>query len=622
MKTVLESSLDNAATVTTPSVGLGGEISGLAFARGDSTLATDKGVSSQNKLRFCRFPAEFLKEKAGVLTCRVRLTNLSVNVDSTPKTIISLEDSNKKLFSIYVSSTQKQSWIFDLLQPSGVTNRVVVDTVFDTKWHTLKLEWTSAKTLVVTFDVTKLVTLQGFDPALQLTDAKLYLGSSGFRSAVLADAVFDDLKVEIDDAVVVPVPTPEPEPPVVVEPPVTPPPTPEPTPEPVTGQFIGKLVKLSETPATVSKTTLPVPAVGAIVTDTTFDSRFKMQRLSDVGGPTYSQLQSFSQDEKWMLQVVGGVGYRVIDANTGAVNALVSANADWKSAVAPRWFKNKVYFFHSEPNPCKVYEIDPVTGVSRRVWSSPANLPHYIGSRVEEQISENGLMAVWSHNAQTNHTLSVVDLNTGTTKLSLAVASLPLGNDMNPLNWVAVSPLGKYLCLAWSRDGGGRSSGMELFDINTGAFVRQIYQGHQHGDMCVLSDGREAYFSVALYTSDPALHMFDGSGVKVLRTMPWGCFGHASCRGPNGWALVSGYALGNGPYLGRDELFLMKLDGPDAGDVLRLCHHRSNTSWGDVNQNYFSQPKATLSPSGRFMVWNDNFGAAQMPFTMKAQIKF
>jgi hypothetical protein len=260
-----------------------------------------------------------------------------------------------------------------------------------------------------------------------------------------------------------------------------------------------------------------------------------------------------------------------------------------------------------------MHSID-MNGTVTTVWTGSSTRPYYKAAQVEEQIAEDGSTVAWVHNGSA---ASIVAFNvlTGQTLASVDLRALP--NVIDPQwgliepNWAAVSPLGKFIVLAWARDGGTRSAGTELFDINTGAFVRNVFQGHAHGDMCVLPDGREAYVTVNVDTSDPTIHYFDGTPKKVIRTMDWGSFGHASCRGPKDWVLISGFNL-NGNYVGKDEIYLMKLTGANAGEIVRLCHHRSV---GD----YWTQPKATLSPSGRYIAWNDNFGSGQA-YCMIAQI--
>lgn len=404
----------------------------------------------------------------------------------------------------------------------------------------------------------------------------------------------------------------------------TPTPTPSPTPAPApTGTFAptkGLTVLPTATANFVAKTVLTAPAVGSSVVDPAFGSGLSMKRLTQKAGPTYSQLDAFSPDEKYLILLEGGVGYTVVDASTGLPVVAINSNATFKAGTAPRWYKDRIYFFAGDNNPVKIKSID-LNGVVRTVWTGPANMPFYKAAQVEEAISEDGRTVAWIHNG-TDAKAVAVDLNSGATLGTLDLHSLPGSVSPNwgqlEPNWIAMSPTGKYLVLAWAADGSGRSQGMELFDISTPTptFVRNVYTGHQHGDMCILPDGREAYFSVAPNTSDPTLFYFDGSGSKLVRTMPWGSFGHASCRGPRGWALISGYAL-SGSYAGKDELYLIKLTGTDAGTLVRLCHHRSSGS-GDIG--YFAQPKPSISRSGKSFVWNDNFGSGTMPFCMKADL--
>ena len=44
------------------------------------------------------------------------------------------------------------------------------------------------------------------------------------------------------------------------------------------------------------------------------------------------------------------------------------------------------------------------------------------------------------------------------------------------------------------RDGTERCSGLETFDIVSGAFIGRITDGHQHGDLGVMPDGVTQFF--------------------------------------------------------------------------------------------------------------------------------
>lgn len=455
-------------------------------------------------------------------------------------------------------------------------------------------------------------------PKYKITSGSIEIDAGRFKASLEG----------VVEAAPVPAPSPTPSPTPAPTPAPSPAPAPAPTPGTIWEPAAGVRVPLATAPAPVAKKTIAAPALGATVVDSAFYvPGLTMKRLTAVGGPTYSQLQAWSPDEKWMLIVEGGAGYRVIDAVTGLPNTAVNSNADWKRAVSgARWWKDKLYFYVETNNlggGARIMSID-MTGKTAIVWTAAPTLPRYF--RVDaalEQISANGMTAAWMHNGNgADLQFVVVNLATGQHGAIVRYASLPNAtwNDNGVLkpvvpNWVAASPLGKYLVLFWDGDGNDRSRGMELFDINTGVFVRNVYTGHAHGDMGVSSDGREFYFSVEPSTSDPHVYYFDGTKVKI-RGMDWGTFGHASCRGPVGWAAIAGFALGSNQYAGRDELYLMRLEGTKRGEIVRLAHHRSVErpdvldGGGNVidEPGYWDQPKVTFSPTGK-IAWNDNWGS-------------
>jgi hypothetical protein len=184
------------------------------------------------------------------------------------------------------------------------------------------------------------------------------------------------------------------------------------------------------------------------------------------------------------------------------------------------------------------------------------------------------------------------------------------------LNWCAASPDGSGILIGWNPSGPGKQCGVEYYD-RAGKFIRQIYQAGAHGDTVLVGD-RWAYLTVALDTSDPQLHWLDGAKpTKLLSNWAWGSWWHVSGQGPANVALVNGYALADNPdfaYVGKNEIYLLDLQNP--GHFKRLIHHRTL-----VGSDYYAEPHATISPSGRLIAWNENFGDATNHWTAVAQIR-
>jgi hypothetical protein len=128
-------------------------------------------------------------------------------------------------------------------------------------------------------------------------------------------------------------------------------------------------------------------------------------------------------------------------------------------------------------------------------------------------------------------------------------------------DWIGVSPNGNYAVIQWKKDGNGGCSGMELFDIETGEFVRRVHTHHSHSDLGLASDGSEILVSTENAHPDnnnePAIVLYhlDGSEKEYLRMAPWFRIDHISCQGPPGvWLWTAGNDEGN-PLL-KGELYL------------------------------------------------------------------
>jgi hypothetical protein len=159
----------------------------------------------------------------------------------------------------------------------------------------------------------------------------------------------------------------------------------------------------------------------------------------------------------------------------------------------------------------------------------------------------------------------------------------------------------------WTRDGTTRCSGLETFDLQSGAFAGRVYDGHQHGDLGVDLDGSEFYmtFEFGHPSGEMALGMrqLPGSATvgapTYLRLIDWYNGEHISCRGPAGVCLVTaaGYG-GNGRQPFERELLLLHTDG----SVERLAHHRSSSC------GYWVQPRASLSRDGSYVIFASDWG--------------
>jgi hypothetical protein len=352
-------------------------------------------------------------------------------------------------------------------------------------------------------------------------------------------------------------------------------------------------------PGTVlTEVTLNRPSAGNSVKDTTFGTT--ITALPGGARNTYSQLQVWSHDNRYMITVNPDSGYyEVRDANTFALLYLIPHSS-------PRWLPgtHKVISVDNEPGRIFTYNVD--TSKEEVLMTLPYR---FITSSVSyEELSRDGhWMSLYIANDGSGNirllTVNLVEKRIAMNrKLQDMCAPDPQWGLLEP-DWIGVSPNGNYAVVQWARDGTTLCSGMELYDIETGLFVRRIHTHHSHSDLGLAEDGREVLVSFELAHPDnnnyPAivLYWLDGSPKKYLRMVPWFRLDHVSCQGPKGvWLVTAGRGTGN-PLL-QGELYVVYQDG----SLRRIVHHRSDSC------DYWAQPKATISLDGTRVAFSSNWG--------------
>ena len=347
--------------------------------------------------------------------------------------------------------------------------------------------------------------------------------------------------------------------------------------------------------------TLGQPAVGTLRTDPVFNT--EIRRLPENHSHVYSQLQSFSHDNKYVILIDHDKGYHVRRYSDLSV---VANSMGWHSAY--RWIPNTHKIIALEKNPVRFRMFDCDT----RVWSTLLELPQYLdlsGSKSYEELSRDGEWTAVYITDSGNGNQHIISVNLKEKRVGFERSLVDMGATdqsgklLSP-DWVGVSPLGNYVVVQWVRDNTIPASGLELYDIETGAFVRRIYTHHHHSDLGVSNDGKE--YVVTSELSSPTnrnypgivVHWLDGSDAVHLRPMPWARMGHFSCQGPDGVILISAGGSFDGAY--KNELYAAYFDG----SVRRLVHHRSTSS------EYWVQPKASISRDGSKVIWSSNWGVS------------
>ncbi|MBI4674982.1 MAG: hypothetical protein HY741_25355 [Chloroflexi bacterium] len=365
----------------------------------------------------------------------------------------------------------------------------------------------------------------------------------------------------------------------------------------------------------VTPANLPLPSVGKTFVDSNWcvPSR-RVSNTSDQGDfetQEYSQLQAFSADNAYLL-LVSSNGYLVRRmSNLSQVAGLDTAS--WNAA---RWYPPQPHtLVHFDDNGdatlrVQLSNIDTLTTAT--IYTFPAPYERVITNRSSDELAEDGSwMAGVAQRADGSWVIFSFDLLNRTLAVEQPINDLYSPGPCAPdpdwgivmPDWVGVSPLGRYLVVQWTRDGTQRCSGLETFDIQTGAFVGRVYDGHQHGDLGVQPDGDTEFFmTFELYhpSGNMALGVRELPGTATVsapnyvQVLDWGNGEHISCRGPRGVCLVtagSDPANGWGPFEG--ELFLQYTDG----SAQRLAHHRSSSC------GYWVQPRASQSRNGRYVVF-------------------
>ncbi len=352
-------------------------------------------------------------------------------------------------------------------------------------------------------------------------------------------------------------------------------------------------------PGTIlSEVPLTRPSGGQSVIDTTFGTT--ITALPADARNTYSQLQVWSHDNRYMITVSPGEGYyHVRDAATYAVLWTVDRSM-------PRWIPgtHRVVTVDNQPGRIFVYDVDTGT---ETLWMNLSPFQFISSQRAFEEPSRGGeWMSLYVTDDGSGYerlvTVNLKEKRLGMNRrLQDMCAPDPEWGLLEP-DWIGVSPNGNYAVVQWVKAEESQCGGMELFDIETGDFVRRMYTHHSHSDLGLDENGKEVIVTFELFHPDNnnvpavALYPLDGSGVQYLRMVPWFRADHVSCQGPGGLCLITAGNDSGDPLL-KGELYVLYFDG----SLRRIVHHRSDSC------DYWNQPKATLSLDGSRVAFSSDW---------------
>lgn len=344
-----------------------------------------------------------------------------------------------------------------------------------------------------------------------------------------------------------------------------------------------------------------VPPAG-VWTNTTFGTRFK-RLTQEQGVHVYSQLRALSDDSKFVL-IRRSSDAAIVVIDTTSLATVFTPPGEW---YAIRWLSgHKILALVGSPVRAVIYDMDTkLTTYINTPWDYAQTSQVW-----EEPSDDQSKIAIIARKAsEPDWTIGVIDLVQGKVVWSKSIPSLYVEGGQTGTNlpdWAAVTPSGKYLAVQWVRDATSRCSGLELFDVQTGTFVRQIHTHHNHSDLYVVG-GVDYVFTTVIY--DPSFPTNNYPGIilencetKVvtpLRIVPWNTQSHLSslANGKN-IAIVTaeGGAIGTDPFAG--EIYAINLTN---GDCIHLCHHRSKSS------DYWTQPKGSVDKSGKYAVFSTDW---------------
>lgn len=336
---------------------------------------------------------------------------------------------------------------------------------------------------------------------------------------------------------------------------------------------------------------------------------------NDYANHSYSQLQAFSADSRYLLlnEEGGSLVRRVDTGERTAMQPFIGNTVRWHQTKSDTIIH---YVWDQGGGNVRFRFTNIETAANTDVFTFSNRYQRIASNQSFEDMSQDGRWVAGMAIAGEEEIIFALDTVNRRLGAQISVQELyrtrcerdPQYGVVEP-NWIAPSPLGRYLVVNWSRDGIDGCSGQEVYDIETGRYIGHSYDGHQHGDLAVLPDGKtEVYVTVLgqspVQNNIPALGYYElpngAARPRFIRSIPWHGMEHISCRGPRGMCVVTSYAPEPDWALQgvlENEIYLVYFDG----SIRRLAHHRSSDC------GYWVQPRATISRDGRYIAFDSDF---------------
>lgn len=586
LKTLLQTTLDTALAISTPTIGAPGTVKNIGFATGHM----GKGLRPVMQERYASFPLSNIDLKKGHAEFWYRPINaletstgdyhvllmVGASIVSGPRMLLDWDDVLRlSVTDVSGRTVSVQTNHGEKLWAKNAWVRVAIEWEADSADDSLRIFINGVRKSNVHVQ-------GGWSLSGMATDAAIFVGCAGKSNTAFADGTIDELTITTDDD-------------VIVEPP-PPPPTQTKSgllevPDPV-GPF-GR----EPSGASLSVASFIAPAAGSTIVEQTFGTTIRGMPAGSVH--EYSQLQTFTDDGMYVL-LIEQDGYAIRRYS----DLTLIAKSWWTS---PKWIPGTHKLLVIEGGPVTYYTIDADAAGAKSVVMTLPQFMYASGARSHEAMSEDGR---WTGLYVNNDgqggrwvcAVDIIDKRLGAARRLQDIQPSDPQWGLVDIDWVGISPLGRYMVVQQLSMG----KGLELYDVQTGQHVRQIYDHHNHSDVGVAPDGREFVATTSLTHPDnnnyPSIvvHWLDGTPAKHLRMIDWDRSEHYSCKGPRGKILVSAGGRSRGGPLGplEGELYVISLDG----SVQRLVHHRS------ISSDYWMMPKASISKDGKRIIWSTDLG--------------
>ncbi len=385
-------------------------------------------------------------------------------------------------------------------------------------------------------------------------------------------------------------------------------------------ETVSALSGITDPYAVLNQSDMDLPGLGVVFQDPVFGTNIR--RITDASSGThrrheYSQLQAFNSDSTLILLNQNG-NFVVRDVATLQVvfNSFGEINS-------PRWNPaNPDEIIHFDSNDTgsgnvlvRIQKTNVRTGTVTDIAVLPAQYERVQPSISWEELSRNGRwITAYLYKTDDSMTFMAYDLVNHSIAAELdEIGDLYNGRcgSPNPAgpNWVAPSPDGKYMVIQWNEDGSSPCQGVEVYDIQTGAYVGHVANHRQHSDMGFDEDGKAIYVTsyflndlLLTVTRFPGSVNFANSYDKVVLDPFWDHVDHISAQGPPGVFVVTAGGSPGQAFAG--EIYLVYTAGiaadnqqNDQAQVNRLTLHRSTSC------DYYHEPHASMSRDGKYVVF-------------------